>query len=81
MQQITLEELDKNFDQIFERAEQGETFHIMCPDGRDVILAPSELVDPLHKRGVIEPFSPVAEDENDDPNGIEDLYTNHSEGS
>ena len=35
----------------------------MCPDGRDVILAPTELVDPLQRRGVIEPYSAAAEDE------------------
>ena len=84
MQQITLEELDKNFDEIFERAEKGETFHIMCPDGRDVILAPTELVDPLQRRGVIEPYSAAAEDEkldHDDQADWEELYTNHSEGS
>ena len=84
MQQITLEELDKNFDEIFESAEKGETFHIMCPDGRDVILAPTELVDPLQRRGVIEPYSAAAEDEkldHDDQADWEELYTNHSEGS
>ena len=48
MQQITLEELDKNFDEIL-KGGKGETFHI-CVLMDDVILAPTELVDPLQRR-------------------------------
>ena len=56
----------------------------MCPDGRDVILAPTELVDPLSKEGALNLYSVAAEDEkldHDDQPDWEELYTNHSEGS
>ena len=39
---ITLEQLESDFDAIFERVEKGESFHILTPDGRDVMMVPSE---------------------------------------
>ena len=42
MEKITLEQLESDFDAIFERVEKGESFHILTPDGRDVMMVPSE---------------------------------------
>ena len=42
MEKITLEQLESDFDAIFERVERGESFHILTPDGRDVMMVPSE---------------------------------------
>jgi len=37
-----LEQLESNFDSIFDRVEKGESFHILTPDGKDVMMVPSE---------------------------------------
>jgi antitoxin (DNA-binding transcriptional repressor) of toxin-antitoxin stability system len=42
MEKITLEQLESNFDSIFDRVEKGESFHILTPDGKDVMMVPSE---------------------------------------
>ena len=44
MEKITLEQLESDFDSIFDRVEQGESFHILTPDGKDVMMVPSEEV-------------------------------------
>ena len=44
MEKITLEQLESNFDSIFDRVEKGESFHILTPDGKDVMMVPSEEV-------------------------------------
>ena len=41
MEKITLEYLEENFDDIFEQVEQGKSFHIMTPDGKDVMMVPN----------------------------------------
>ena len=42
MEKITLQYLEDNFDAIFDQVESGKSFHIMTPDGRDVVLVPNE---------------------------------------
>ena len=42
MEKITLEQLESDFDSIFDRVEKGESFHILTPDGKDVMMVPSE---------------------------------------
>tara|TARA_B100000902_G_scaffold201873_1_gene192377 strand:- start:16504 stop:16722 length:219 start_codon:yes stop_codon:yes gene_type:complete len=44
MEKITLQQLESNFDSIFDRVEKGESFHILTPDGKDVMMVPSEEV-------------------------------------
>ena len=41
MEKITLQHLEDHFDEIFEQVEQGKSFHIMTPDGQDVMMVPS----------------------------------------
>ena len=42
MEKITLQYLEDNFDNIFDQVESGKSFHIMTPDGRDVVIIPNE---------------------------------------
>jgi antitoxin (DNA-binding transcriptional repressor) of toxin-antitoxin stability system len=44
MEKITLKQLESDFDSIFDRVEKGESFHILTPDGKDVMMVPSEEV-------------------------------------
>ncbi len=39
-----MEQLESDFDSIFDRVEKGESFHILTPDGKDVMMVPSEEV-------------------------------------
>lgn len=41
MEKITLQYLEDNFDDIFDQVEQGKSFHIMTPDGKDVMMVPN----------------------------------------
>jgi len=39
-QEVTVEEWEANFDEIFEKVEQGETFIIRSEDGKSCYLMP-----------------------------------------
>jgi hypothetical protein len=41
MEKITLQHLEDHFDEIFEQVEQGKSFHIMTPDGKDIMMVPT----------------------------------------
>lgn len=42
MEEYTVEEFENNFDELFERVENGETFAIVHPDGHKVFIMPAD---------------------------------------
>ena len=83
MEKITLEYLELNFENIMDRCEQGQSFHIMTPDGKDVVLVPqSEVLAPLISQGIVQPYE-LEQSVNPDADSDYDwsMYTDHMEGS
>tara|TARA_B100000287_G_scaffold166500_1_gene157055 strand:+ start:4207 stop:4425 length:219 start_codon:yes stop_codon:yes gene_type:complete len=59
MEHINLKDLEENFDSILERAEKGESFHIVTPDGQDVVLVPdSDMLTSAIQQGTVKPYEP-----------------------
>ena len=57
MEKITLQYLEDNFDDIFDQVESGKSFHIMTPDGRDVMLVPnSDVIGQSIQSGLVSPM-------------------------
>ena len=76
--EITELELEKNFDEIMERVENGETFIIRRDDGSAVAMVPASLVE---EAGVdLKTLSKVAQPlDNDDE--LWDNYFDHDDAS
>jgi hypothetical protein len=49
MREITVEELEEYFDDIFEGVVKGETFLIRTPDNKDCVLIPYEDYEEYYK--------------------------------
>lgn len=49
MQELTIEELQEYFDDIFERVEKGESFLIRTPDNKDCVLIPFDEYEEYYK--------------------------------
>jgi len=78
MEQITLEQLEKNFDEILDRAEKGESFYIMTPDKKDVVLVPyKDEIRSVIEDGTVVPYTPEAYGDEE----LIRLHTDHEEGS
>jgi antitoxin (DNA-binding transcriptional repressor) of toxin-antitoxin stability system len=76
--EITESELEKNFDEIMERVENGETFIIRREDGSAVAMIPASLVE---EAGIdLKTVSKVAQPlDNDDE--LWDNYFDHDDAS
>ena len=83
MEKITLEYLESNFENIMDRCEQGQSFHIMTPDGKDVVLVPqSEVLAPLISQGIVHPYELEQSANHDDGDDYDwSMYTDHMEGT
>lgn len=44
MEQFTVEEFQRDFDALFERVENGESFKILAEDGKAVIISPTPII-------------------------------------
>jgi antitoxin (DNA-binding transcriptional repressor) of toxin-antitoxin stability system len=42
MEEYPVEEFQNNFDELFERVENGETFVIVHPEGQKVLIMPAD---------------------------------------
>lgn len=76
--EITELELEKNFDEIMERVEAGETFIIRREDGSAVAMVPASLVEEagVDLKTLSKASHPLDKDEE-----LWDNYFDHDEGS
>jgi len=78
MEHITLEQLESNFDEIFSRVENGESFYIATPDKKDVVLIPyKDQIKDIIEDGIAVPYSPTSDSDEE----LIRIHTDHEEGA